>query len=303
MHTVNYRKREEGESKSPSKRWSTTATSALADVAAQLAGNYDRSKTLKELQTRKLANTKTSISFGNERVNYISDTKDNQLKCMGGSTSEERAAQANRIKTMKAELTTTNFKLGDEVPEYESANQIAMKAASNVKFEKSRSLKPESKNDGLKSLSSIHFGNESVNYQSTAQDSMRYTTNENNFAKLKDEVKEMTATLRKHNFSFGDEKVSYQSDYNAGYGSVPMEAYKISGNKKAGMKAIIEDSRSCHFSLGQDKISYLSNTQNALQSIDGYGTSDVSKSMERSKAMKVALQKTSIVIGDDADYF
>ena len=30
------------------------------------------------------------------------------------------------------------------------------------------------------------------------------------------QVKEMTATLRKHNFSFGDEKVLYQSDYASG---------------------------------------------------------------------------------------
>lgn len=80
-------------------------------------------------------------------------------------------------------------------------------------------------------------------------------------------------------------------------------AYRISGNKKAGMRAIIEDSRSCHFSLGQDKINYQSNTQTALQSIKGYGTNDVSKSLAHAKAMKTALQKTSIVIGDDDQYY
>jgi hypothetical protein len=69
MHRT-YVKREPTD-RSPSKRWSTTATSALEDVASQLAGNYDRSKTLRELEGRKLANTKTSINFGNEQVLFV----------------------------------------------------------------------------------------------------------------------------------------------------------------------------------------------------------------------------------------
>jgi hypothetical protein len=35
------------------------------------------------------------------------------------------------------------------------------------------------------------------------------------------------------------------------------------------MKAIIEDSRSCHFSLGQDPVTYISNTHSALNTIKG----------------------------------
>ena len=53
---------------SPSKRWQTTMKSALDDVAAQLNGSYDRSAMIKDLKDRKTANTKTSISFGNEKV-------------------------------------------------------------------------------------------------------------------------------------------------------------------------------------------------------------------------------------------
>jgi len=293
----------EAEAKSPSKRWSTTATSALSEVAEKLAGNYDRSKQVRELTARKLHNTKTSINFGNEKINYISDAKENQLKCTGGNSVEERAAQSQRIKKMKADLTVTNFNLGDEVPEYESVNQSTLKPIDYSKHIRAVSQAPKVVTGDVNKLSSIHFGNEAVNYHSVAQDAMRYKGNENNFSQLKAEVKEMTATLRKHNFSFGDEKLSYQSDYQSGFGSVPIEAYKVSGNKKAGMKAIIEDSRSCHFSLGQDKIQYQSNTQGALSSIDGYNATDVKQSMERSKQMKIALQRTSIVIGDDAEYF
>lgn len=98
--------------------------------------------------------------------------------------------------------------------------------------------------------SSLHFGNEPVVYQSVAHDGMTYRGNENDFSALKSEVKEMTATLRRHNFTFGDEKVSYQSDYQSGYGSLPIESYRANLDKKSGMKAVIEDSRSCHFLLG-----------------------------------------------------
>ena len=56
---------------SPSKRWSTTTSSALSETAAQLL-NIDRGKMIRDLDARKLANTKTSISFGNEKVNISS---------------------------------------------------------------------------------------------------------------------------------------------------------------------------------------------------------------------------------------
>lgn len=54
---------------SPSKRWQTTMKTAQEEVAQHLRGdNYDRSAMVKDLKDRKIANTKTSISFGNERV-------------------------------------------------------------------------------------------------------------------------------------------------------------------------------------------------------------------------------------------
>lgn len=113
----------------------------------------------------------------------------------------------------------------------------------------------------------------------------------------------MTATLRKHNFSFGDEKIDYQSDYNRGYGSLPLEAYKYAQAKQADMKMVIEDQRKAHFSLGNDRAGYMSNTHEALKTIEGHGANDVSKQLERAKQMKTALQKTSIVIGDDNEYY
>lgn len=285
-------------------RWKTTSNTALKEVADRLAGSYNRKKASEELYARKISNTKTSISFGNETVNYVSDAQENQLKCMGGSNPEERARQAQRIKAMKAELTTTNFKLGDVMPDYKSTNQEAMEFSASEAFKGTGKV---AMNNSLKEAvkkSSISFGNESVAYHTVSHDSMKYHGNTNNFSALKEEVAAMTATLRKHNFSLGDEKVEYQSDYNRGYGTVHTEAYSKSGENKAGMRAIIEDSRSCHFSLGNDKVTYLSNNQAAFQSTEsGESAKEVAKGIENAKKMKAELMKTSICIGDDKAYF
>lgn len=69
MHTTSYHMNRQGDrSGSPNKRWQTTARSAAEDVASQLQGSYDRASMVKGLTERKMANTKTSISFGNEKV-------------------------------------------------------------------------------------------------------------------------------------------------------------------------------------------------------------------------------------------
>lgn len=229
---------------------------------------------------------------------------ENQIKCSGSLSAEERVRQAERIRLMKAGLTTTNFTLGDEKPLYESVNHQSMAIAETFRGNM-KSARPDLNNNLKEEIkkSSIHFGNEKVNYQTVAHEAMRYRGNENNFGKLKEEVATMTATLRKHNFNFGDEKVNYVSDYQSGYGSIPIEAYKSASTGKAGMKAVIEDSRSCHFTLGNDRPHYLSNTHSALKIIEGHSANDVSKQLERAKEMKQALQKTSIVIGDDQEYF
>lgn len=226
---------------------------------------------------------------------------DNQIRCQGFTSAEERAAQKERVRAMKADLTTTNFRLGDEIPHYESVNHEAMARAETF-----RGVQRVGMNTSLKEAvkkSSIYFGNEAVEYSSVAHDSMLYKGNENNFSKLKAEVKEMKTTLTRHNFSFGDEKVDYVSDYHRGYGSLPPESYVHDKKKKASMRAIIDDSRACHFSLGNDRPQYLSNTHSALQTIEGHSAQDVSKGIERAKQMKVALQRTSIIIGDDEEYY
>ena len=52
---------------------------------------------------------------------------------------------------------------------------------------------------------------------------------ENRFAipiQLKEEVQTLTANLRKHNFTFGDEKVEYISDSHRGFKPIPKTCYQ-----------------------------------------------------------------------------
>jgi hypothetical protein len=56
-------------SRSPSKRWATTATCAMEEVSRSMFGNpHERVDRMEDLRNRKIANTRTSIRFGNDSV-------------------------------------------------------------------------------------------------------------------------------------------------------------------------------------------------------------------------------------------
>lgn len=222
-------KREEAPA-SPSLRWSTTLTSDMDRVAKELVGSsyYDTASRLDTLTKRKLANTKTSISFGNEKVVYVSDAMETQLAGGMPATPAERAAQLARIKGMKAALTLTNFSLGDEAPVYSSVNRDAMALSNN--FSGAGRVKMNQEVMDAVKRSSITFGNEAIRYKSVAHEAMEFQggggSNEKDFQKLKEDTVALTAALRKHNFSFGEEVIEYVSDQTRGYGSVPLGAYR-----------------------------------------------------------------------------
>lgn len=231
---------------------------------------------------------------------YVSDTQENLKKVAVGVNPQERAHTLAQIKKMKADLTVTNFRLGDENPSYETTSRSAMSQTGG--FERPAVQSGESSVKEMIKKSSLHFGNEPVDYQSVSHSAMEYKGSAANYIALKDEVNKMANTLRQHNFSFGEEKVVYQSDYSRGYGSVPLESYRAAPDRKTKMRAIIEDSRSCHFSLGNDSVRYESNTQHALAEVLSRNQEESKQSVERAKEMKAALQKTSFIIGDDDEY-
>ncbi len=287
-----------------SHRFETTLSSDLKRVADQLAGSeaYDTSKRVGKLRETKLANTATSISFGNEVVNYVSDAMETQKQGGAPPSYEERMAQRAKLKSMKSALTKTNFTLGDEIPEYASANRTAMAKADAYQY------KQPIMNSELKAAvkaSSVHFGNESTNYTSCSHEGYvsRITPNTTKEREAKKaEIAEQTAKLRKHNFSFGEEKIEYLSDQTRGYGSVPVAAYSQRQQALPKIRETIQDSRSCHFSLGLDKVNYESNTHSGFKGGASESATSRAEGLERIKQMKRALQTTSIVIGDDERY-
>lgn len=300
--------------KPTSSRWATTMQAAqdeteraLADELAETRAKGQEPVDRKaQLRAMKVALQRTSISFGKEKIDYISDTMEKQQQCLVGFSVEERTAQTKRIKDMKAELTQTNFCLGDEIPVYESVNTEAMRFT-----EKAALLGKVEMNTGLKEAikkSSIHFGNESGTFKSVAHEGMEYILkgNTNDFSKLKRETKELTSNLRKHNFTFGDEKNEYKSDSHRGYQNYGAEHYRQIGEGKAKAKVIIADTRSAHFTFGSEKIDYISDTHRAMRTIEGTATPEgaaIEKAQkERSRDMKIALTTTSINLGDDEQY-
>lgn len=289
-------------SESPNKkRWATTAALAQSEVIAHLDdGNSDRIKMLSSMKDRKTQNSVTSIQFGTDQVNYQTDAAETQRRSLAASNPSDRIAQAARIVKMKADLTVTNFSLGDQIPLYETSTQRALTAAI-LKPGESRTMFNKDLKERAKK-SSLHFGNESVDYKSCQQDAMTYRGDKDSFIALRDEVEAKRSILRKQNFSFGEEKVSYQTDYNRGYCGIDPASYRTRGNNKSHMKEVIEDSRKCHFSLGNDDVMYKSNTQAAQQDILGRKPGDALGSKENARKMKAALQKTSVEIGFDPEY-
>lgn len=63
---MNYRRSKSTAPASPSKRWQTTTASAMEETASKTG--IERGVMVQDLQDRKLKNTKTSISFGHEKV-------------------------------------------------------------------------------------------------------------------------------------------------------------------------------------------------------------------------------------------
>ena len=306
--------RRRSETKSKSARWQTCMQEAadqterarleeIADIRAKGLEPVDRKSQLREM---KKALQRTSISFGKEKIDYISDTMEKQQQCLVGFSIEERTAQAKRIKDMKAELTQTNFCLGDEIPVYESVNTEAMRLT-----EKAALLGKVAINTDLKEAikrSSLHFGNEAPVMKSVAHEGMENILkgNTNDFAKLKRETQELTAQLRQHNFSFGEEKNEYKSDSHRGYQNYGVEHYRQINEGKEKAKVIIADTRSAHFTFGLEKIDYISDTHRAMRTIEGTATPEgaaIEKAQkERARAMKIALTMTSINLGDDAAF-
>jgi hypothetical protein len=190
--------------------------------------------------------------------------------------------------------------VGDDKPEYESINHLAMAEAEH--FTGGRSHIFSDLKEAIK-RSSITFGREPTNYTTVMREATEYKGNPYNFKQIREEITSMKANLRKHNFSLGDDPVDYTSDYTRGYGSIGADHYRSAGQHREAMQKIKADLRATHWVFGQEKVNYMSDTHEALKMAEGKARADeVQRNIARAKQMKLELQKTSYVIGNDDDY-
>lgn len=283
---------------SPSKRWVTTAGSDMEAVAEFRRNTEDaNSNQLRQeaLRDRKLANTKTSISFGNTSVNYQSDAHSSQNNVMAGFDIVEREAQGKRNKDMKAQLTRANFSLGDEKVDYKSTTHHGLRTGCEGQGGRQERFNPGR-------ASSIQFGSEkNIDYRSTAQESMVYNGSANDFAASKKNVQDLKTHLRRHQISLGEDSVEYVTDNQRGFPQIDASNYDHK-NRKAELRKVIVESQACHFSLGDDKTEYLSNTHRSQGTMTGQSASDIQKELENARRMKQQLQRTSFEVGTDPEY-
>ena len=188
-----------------SKRWETAMHSEMEKTAAalRLRTTADHEASRKDLADRKINNTKTSISFGHEKITYISDAMQNQ-KLILNASNDDKAEQKIRVKQMKTNLTKTNFKMGDDrdTTEYMSTNQMGMLQVIQHPQDARERVEKKALNEAMKEAvkrSSLDFGHENIVYESVMSGQMRRDTGGPgvDFQKRKQEISEMTNALRK----------------------------------------------------------------------------------------------------------
>ena len=172
-------------------------------AALRLLTKDDRDASRKDLADRKINNTKTSISFGHEKITYISDAMQNQ-KLILNASNDDNAEQKIRVKQMKTNLTKTNFKMGDDrdTTEYMSTNQMGMLQVIQHPQDARERVEKKALNEAMKEAvkrSSLDFGHENIVYESVMSGQMRRDTGGPgvDFQKRKQEISEMTNALRK----------------------------------------------------------------------------------------------------------
>ena len=252
---------------------------------------------------------------------YISDAMENQKLILNASNADKEA-QKQRIKKMKADLTKTNFKMGDErdKTEYMSTNQQGMLQVIQHPMDARERVEKKALNEAMKEAvkrSSLEFGTEKPVYESVMTGQMRRDVMGPgvDFQKRKDEISEMTNALRKHNFQIWADYSKeynagqYETDYNSGYGSLPKAAYMMAHDHKDEINRHIADSRSSHYSLDMPgyKEEYKSASHASMEKVykSTLGTDTRQMRMdeqERARSMKANLTRTTFVLGDDNEY-
>jgi hypothetical protein len=244
-------------------------------------------------------------------------------KLILNASNADKDLQKQRIKQMKADLTKTNFKMGDErdKTEYMSTNHQGMLQVIQHPMDARERGEKKALNEAMKEAvkrSSLEFGTEKPIYESVMSGQMRKAGGMgpgDDYQKRKGEIGEMTSALRKHNFQIGADYSKeynagqYETDYHSGYGSLPKAAYMMAHDHKEEINRHIADSRSSHYSLDMPgyKAEYKSTCHDSMEKVYMSTLGTDTRQMrvdeqERARSMKANLTRTTFVLGDDREY-
>jgi len=173
--------------------------------------------------------------------------------------------------------------------------------------------------------SNLYFGDAKPKYESVAHNGMRTgrLANKNGgsgalesldaaeqYRQTKEETIKLTKELRASNFSFGDEHDEekckdrdWSTDHERGFKQyTPAQMKDVRGVLDVETKA---DLRKCHFEFGHDETIWETDVMRSHWKIADHikrEARDPKVDREQAKALKLQLQRTSFIIGDDKEY-
>ena len=285
----------------PSKRFQTTTESGLVAIVARRDELEPREVIAERMRQRKINNTKTSIVFGFDEDKWQTDAQARQQDILAAKP-RDIAKERKEQHEMKMHLKFhTNISFGGEGQPIDYTQDSKQHDPTGRIHEYTGVLNKEV--EKFIKQSSLHFGNDKPIYRSVAHDGMVYKGNNNDFKQTQENTIKMKKELRATNFSFGNDKSEWSTDYERGYQPYTKEQQdSVRGSLAKEVKA---DLRKCHFEFGHDKPVWETDVMRSHWKIaDDIAKSgrDPAKDREHANKLKVQLQKTSFVIGDDNEY-
>jgi len=288
-----------------SKRWSTTTESGLAAIVERRNELEDRGVIAARMRDRKLANTQTSIRFGFDEDDWQTEAQMRQKDILAAKP-RDILGEKKKMHDMKMHLKFhTNISFGDEPVDYTQDSKMEDPTGNIGSYTGKLNREVEK----FIKQSNLYFGNEKPIWKSQAHTGMEDglvgdKADGLDYVKLQEDIKVMKKELRASNFDFGDDKIDYTTDHQRGYKQYSVESMKdCRGELAQDQKA---DLRMCHFEFGHDKPEYetdmMGTTWKIGENIMNGAGENPAKERARAKQLKLELQRTSFIIGDNADY-
>lgn len=283
-----------------SQRYTTTTRAGTEHVASRRHEVPDRHQMAKDLRTRKINNTKASISFGNAEMIWETDAQSRQKDILSAGP---HSANAERCRSMKAALMKTHINLGDEAPMYDRVS--ALPDPTGHIHEYTGVLNVHTKE--MIKKSNMYFGDAPANYTTVAQESMALVDRSLEKGSLRGpdvaHNKALKQALTRTNLTFGDEQPEYISDYKRGF-TFDKEAVRHAGQSKLA-KEVKEELRKTHFQFGSDVAAWETDSmrsQKLAAEAPLEALQACAKQREANFKLKQSLQRTNYEIGTDQNF-